>query len=203
MSNERITLKAVLLDRDGVLNEEPGPPLSPEEFIWTEGSLEAVVQLNQLVPKVMVVTNQAAIARGKLSVRSLESITQKMQQDLESRGGRIDQLYFCPHHPDWENGQKRKISKACSCRKPEAGMLFKAASEHDFTQQEAVLIGDKTSDFEAAFRFGCQSVGVRTGQAGKDEVCEREPMWWAENLAEAVVRLKHELVQYRRIPAKC
>ena len=181
------SIRAILLDRDGVLNEEPGPPLTPEEFVWIPGSAEAVARLNRQGWLVALVTNQSVLARGHLTVSGLEAIHQKMQEDLADAGGRVDGIFYCPHHPKWENGERRTVpAPPCGCRKPGSGLLMQAGTVLGFTPDEAVLIGDKTSDFEAAARWGCPSVGVRTGYAGSDGNCDRDPDCWAEDLSSAV-----------------
>ncbi len=181
-------LKAVLLDRDGVINEEPGPILTPGQFIMIPGSADAVARLNRKGLLCIVISNQAAFARGQLDQKTFSAITTKMEEALASAGGRVDAQFYCPHHPDWENGKRREVPGPCGCRKPLHGMLAQAGLEHSFGPEEAVLIGDKTSDFEAAARWGCPSIGVRTGHGGKDGLCAREPEYWARDL-DAAVRL--------------
>ncbi len=189
---DRARLKGVLLDRDGVLNEEPGPPLTPEEFRWIPGSAEAVAQLNASGLWVAVVTNQAAMARGKLRPEGLQAITDQMTHDLAAVQGHVDGFYFCPHHPDWQEGVRRVPPHPCTCRKPEPGLLEQASQAAGLPPEAWVLIGDKTSDLEAARRFGCPSIGVRTGHAGQDQAFALEPVFWADDLAGAVQYLLHE-----------
>ena len=189
MPLDRSRLQGVLLDRDGVLNQEPGPPLTPEAFKWIPGSAEALARLTAAGLWVAVVTNQAAIARGKLSLEGLQAITDQMNQDLAIVQGRVNGFYFCPHHPDWEDGARRSEPQPCGCRKPEPGLLEQAAAAAQLPPEAWVLIGDKTSDFEAARRFGCPSIGVRTGHAGHDQAFATEPLFWAEDLADAVSHL--------------
>lgn len=180
-------LRAVLLDRDGVLNEEPGPPLTPEEFVWIPGSAEAVALLNRQGWLVTLVTNQSVFARGRLTESGLAAIHQKMRKELAEVGGKVDGIFYCPHHPKWENGRLRTApAPPCGCRKPEPGLLAQAGAAFGFMPDEAVLIGDKTSDFEAAVRWGCPNIGVRTGYAGSDGNCDRSPDVWAEDLSSAV-----------------
>ncbi len=180
-------LRAVLLDRDGVLNEEPGPPLTPEEFVWIPGSAQAVARLNQQGLIVAIVTNQSVFARGYLTESGLAAIHQKMRRELADTGGKVNGIFYCPHHPKWENGQRLTTpAPPCGCRKPEPGLLEQAGTALGFTPDEAVLIGDKTSDFKAAARWGCPAIGVRTGYAGTDGNCNRAPEVWAEDLSAAV-----------------
>jgi histidinol-phosphate phosphatase family protein len=133
-----------------------------------------------------VITNQAAFARGDLSESVFQTITEKMHAELEKSAGHIDGQYYCPHHPDWENGQRRSVAKACACRKPGTLLLEQASAEHGFSTEETVFIGDSTSDFAAAAKWGACSIGVRTGHAGRDKKASAQPDYWQSDLWEAV-----------------
>ena len=139
-------LRVILLDRDGVINQEPGPILSPEQFVMIPGSADAVARINDQDWECFVITNQAAIARGDLNEEVFEQITDKMHLELQKSGAHIDGQYFCPHHPDWKNGKRQTNPVTCLCRKPGIRMLEQASSEHDFVPEEAVFIGDTTTD---------------------------------------------------------
>jgi len=96
-------LGVILLDRDGVINEEPGPILTPEQFVMIPKSAAAVARLNDQGWRCFVITNQAAIARGDLNESVLKTITEKMHSELEKSGAHIDGQYYCPHHHNREN----------------------------------------------------------------------------------------------------
>ena len=179
-------LGVILLDRDGVINEEPGPILSPEQFVMIPKSAVAVAKLNARGWRCFVITNQAAFARCDLSERVFQTITEKMHSELEKNAAHIDGQYYCPHHPDWENGQRRAEPKPCACRKPGTLLLEQAAAEYGFSPEETVLIGDSTTDFAAAAKWGTCSIGVRTGHAGQDGKLSAEPDYWKTDLWEAV-----------------
>ena len=179
-------IRVILLDRDGVINEEPGPILSPEQFVMIPKSAAAVARLNARGWRCFVITNQAAFARGDLSESVFQTITEKMCAELEKSGAHIDGQYYCPHHPDWENGHRRTVAKACACRKPGTLLLEQASAEHGFSAEETVFIGDSTSDFAAAAKWGTCSIGVRTGHAGQDGKASAEPDYWQADLWEAV-----------------
>ena len=179
-------LRVILLDRDGVINQEPGPILTPEQFIMIPKSSEAVARINAQGWKCFVITNQAAIARGDLNQAVFQEITDKMHHELQKSGARIDGQYFCPHHPDWENGKRLTEPKQCSCRKPGTLMLEQASSEHGFAPDETVFIGDTTTDFAAASGWGTPSIGVRTGCAGQDGKVSIAPDYWTDDLWSAV-----------------
>ena len=179
-------LRAVLLDRDGVINEEPGPVLNPEQFRFIPGSAKAVALLNDVGWLCLLVTNQAALARGQLDPAGFAAVTRKMNLGFAEHGARINAQYICPHHPDWDSGKPLSKPKPCFCRKPEPGLLRRACREHGILPGQALMIGDTSKDFEAAHRLGCPSIGVRTGHAGRDGTCEREPDYWFADLAAAV-----------------
>ena len=184
-------LRVILLDRDGVINHEPGPILKPEQFTMIRGSADAIARINSKGWKCFVITNQSAIARGDLSEEVFELITNKMHFELKKSGAYIDGQYFCPHHPDWKNGCRQKKPIKCSCRKPGTRMLEKASSDHGFVPEEAVFIGDTTTDFGAAADWGTCSIGVRTGWAGQDGKMSVFPDYWSDDLKSAVDFLLH------------
>ena len=184
-------LRVILIDRDGVINHEPGPILNPDQFVMIPGSADAVAKINAKGWKCFVITNQAAIARGDLSKDVFEQITNKMILELNKSGAQIDGQYFCPHHPDWKNGRRRKNPVSCLCRKPGIRMLEQASSEHGFVPEEAVFIGDTTTDFAAASDWGAFSIGVRTGWAGEDGKMSVFPDYWSDDLKSAVDFLLH------------
>ena len=179
-------LRVILIDRDGVINHEPGPILNPDQFVMISGSADAVAKINARGWKCFVITNQAAIARGDLSENVFQQITNKMHLELNKFGAHIDGQYFCPHHPEWKNGRRRKNPVTCLCRKPGTRMLEQASSEHGFVPEEAVFIGDTTTDFAAASAWGIFSIGVRTGWAGQDGKMSEYPDYWSDDLWSAV-----------------
>lgn len=138
----------ILLDRDGVLNLKAPKAhyiTRPEDFKWIDGSLKAIALLTQAGFQVAVITNQAGIARGIFDEQTLAHIHGKMKYDVLCSGGRIDAVYYCPHH--WDEG--------CSCRKPEPGMLYQAQREMCFDLSRAWFVGDDERDLEAGRRAGC------------------------------------------------
>lgn len=140
---------AIILDRDGVLNERPPRAQyvrRPEEFVWLDGSLEALRLFAASGWRVLVVSNQAGIGRGVMSARDLEAVHARMRADAEADGGRIDAIYHCPH--DWEAG--------CDCRKPRPGMLFQAQREHRLDLTRTWFVGDDDRDRMAADAAGCR-----------------------------------------------
>jgi D-glycero-D-manno-heptose 1,7-bisphosphate phosphatase len=140
---------AVILDRDGVLNERPPRAQyvqRPDDFTWLDGSREALRLFAASGWRVLVVSNQAGIGRGIMTERDLEAVHTRMRADASAAGGRIDAIYHCPH--DWEAG--------CTCRKPRPGMLFQAQREHRLDLTRTWFVGDDDRDRMAADAAGCR-----------------------------------------------
>ena len=179
-------LSVILLDRDGVINREPGPILTPEQFLMIPRSAAAISRINKRGWRCFVITNQGAFARGDLTDTVFQTITEKMFFELNKFNAHIDGQYYCPHHPQWKNGQRNEVLVECFCRKPGTLLLEQAAEENGFRQEDAIFIGDSTSDFEAAKKWGISSIGVLTGHAGKDGKNYAKPDYWKNDLWEAV-----------------
>ena len=143
--------KAVFFDRDGVLNVDVAYLYKIEDLRWIEGAREAVAYLTQQGYKIFIVTNQSGIARGYYTVEQMERLHSYMQQEIAAYGGRIDRIYYCPHHPEGSVAQYRCT---CSCRKPKPGMLLQAFAEYDIDKEQSFLIGDGKRDVEAAEAAG-------------------------------------------------
>lgn len=148
----------VLLDRDGVINQESDDFIkSPEQWLPIEGSLEAIALLNEHGYKVVVITNQSGLARGLFDAATLEKIHAKMQRMAVEKGGKIDAIYFCPHGPD-DN---------CNCRKPKPGLLEAFARDNNASLGEVTVIGDSLRDLQAAQAVGASPILVKTGKGKK------------------------------------
>jgi len=143
--------KAVFLDRDGVINQKA----REGDYIrtWHEirlmpHAVEAVASLNRAGYKVIVATNQRGVATSRIRIEDLLDIHCRIQREFERGGALISQLYFCPHD----------TSQNCSCRKPQPGMLRRAALEHDLDLRSSWMIGDSVSDVKAGENAGCRNV---------------------------------------------
>jgi D-glycero-D-manno-heptose 1,7-bisphosphate phosphatase len=148
----------IILDRDGVINYNSSEYIkSPEEWIAIPGSLEAIACLNKQGFKVFIVTNQSGVARGYYDIATLDAIHEKMMGELASVGGYIEQIFFCPHHPD----------EKCYCRKPQPGLLHELAKKYPVNFEETFYIGDSLVDVQAALAVGCKPILVLTGN-GED-----------------------------------
>jgi D-glycero-D-manno-heptose 1,7-bisphosphate phosphatase len=148
-------MRAVFLDRDGVICENRSDHVkSWDEFRFLPGATESLAALSRLGLPIIVVTNQAAVGRGLVSASVVEDIHARMIAEVEAYGGRVDRVLYCPHTP-----QER-----CDCRKPEPGMLLRAADEMDIDLSHSYMVGDAAADLMAAERAGCRPFLVMTGR---------------------------------------
>jgi D-glycero-D-manno-heptose 1,7-bisphosphate phosphatase len=181
---------AIFMDRDGTINEDIGYVTNVEELTIYPWAAEAVRLINESGMKAIVITNQSGVARGLYTEEALRSIHDRMIEELGSEGARVDGVYYCPHHP--EIGEQQ-YCVACGCRKPEPGMLHRAAREHDIDLARSYVIGDKASDINLASNAGARGVLVLTGYGrgtleGRDRYpCEPEIV--ADNLLDAVKQI--------------
>ena len=182
--------EAIFIDRDGVVNEEPGPILIPEQFHPFPRSLQAIHQINRWGRICIIVSNQAAFAKGLLTEENFARIGLKLKNALAARHAHIDDLFYCPHFPQWQEGYVRELCHPCRCRKPGTLLFEQARHKYRLDLKNTVFIGDKTSDFEAARRLGMFSIGVRTGHGGLDGQYDCVPHCWADDLLDAIHRLK-------------
>lgn len=152
---------AFFLDRDGVINFPPDPKRYVtrwEEFRFLPGAFPALKKLKACRRKIIVVSNQAGVERGLFSRKRLAEITRKMLHAVQSRGGRIDAVYYCTHTPE----------RRCRCRKPRAGLLRKAARRFSLDLEKSVIVGDNAIDIEMGQAAGCRTVLVLTGVTGRN-----------------------------------
>ena len=147
--------KAVFLDRDGVINKERKDYVkSIEEFQILNNIPKSIKMLKEKGFLVIVITNQSAINRGLITIETLNEIHNYLQNFLKENNTSIDDFYFCPHRPD-EN---------CKCRKPNPGMLIKAAQEHNIDMNQSFMIGNSLTDVQAAQKAGCKGILLNQNQ---------------------------------------
>jgi histidinol-phosphate phosphatase family protein len=167
-------MKAVLLDRDGVINslvyhENAGvidSPFTSAQFKLLPRVPAAIASLNKLGLKVAVISNQPGIAKGHLRPEVLRFFTEKMLSDVREGGGRIDKVYYCLHHPE---AKARKYRKKCRCRKPAIGLLEQAAKDFRLRLSECYMVGDGIPDLVAGSRAGCRTIFIGRW---KCEICQ-------------------------------
>ena len=150
----------VFLDRDGTLIEEVGYLSHLDRIALYPWSIESVKLLNRAGFKVVVVTNQAGVARGRFDEDFIDEAHRFLDQKFGDGGATIDKFYYCPHHPE---ASVEAYRCECDCRKPKAGMLWKAAQELQLELSHSFVIGDRLSDLRLGPAVGAKSVLVRTG----------------------------------------
>jgi D-glycero-D-manno-heptose 1,7-bisphosphate phosphatase len=149
-------LKLIILGRDGILNEFREDHIkAPEEWIAVPGALEAVSRLNHAGWHVVVATNQSGIGRGMIDMSAVNAVHAHMMQSLQTLGGRIDAVFFCPHTPE-DN---------CDCRKPLPGMMHDIGRRYGVDLAQVPMVGDTLRDLLAAQAAGCEPHLVRSGRA--------------------------------------
>ena len=157
---------AAFFDRDGVLNLDHGFVHKPKDFEWVHGAQETVAILNKAGFLVFVVTNQSGIARGLFSEKDVNLLHNWMNQRLFYFGARIDDFFYCPHHPETPEGP---YSVECECRKPKPGLILQALEKWPVEKKNSFLIGDSKRDLEAARRAGIKGY-LFDGECIKDAV---------------------------------
>lgn len=143
--------RALFLDRDGVINVNHGYVWTPERTDFIEGIFDLVRLAREKAYRIIVVTNQAGIARGYYSEQQFKNYMAWMGQVFKERGAALDAVYYCPHHPTEGIGD---YLKTCECRKPAPGMILQAQREHGIELEKSIMIGDKLSDIIAANAAG-------------------------------------------------
>lgn len=149
--------KAVFLDRDGTINVEKNYLYQIEDFEFIPGVPEAIKMLNDAGYLVIVVTNQAGIARGYYTEEDMYKLHRHIDEELKKYNAHIDAYYFCPHHPLHGIG---KYKQDCNCRKPKSGMLEEAIKDFNIDVTKSYIIGDKEWDIEAGKKLGIKGFRV-------------------------------------------
>lgn len=186
--------KAIFLDRDNTLIKDPGYINHPDQVELLEGVPEALIELGALDYRLVVVSNQSAVARGIITEKVLDEIHERMEKLLAEKGARLDRIYYCPYHPDGVVPQYRRESE---CRKPNPGMLLTAADEMDIDLRQSWMIGNSREDVEAGFRAGCKTILIdHSPDSRQPNPSEPIPDHVAVNIKEAVNIIK----RYHRGP---
>ena len=179
---------AVFLDRDGTLIREVNYLSSPEQVEPLPGAVEAVRRINRAGIAAIVVTNQSAVARGIITEEELGEIHRRLQSLFAAGGALFEAVYYCPHHPQAPLPHYRRN---CSSRKPEPGLILRAAREWELAPGRSLTVGDRLIDVEAGHRAGTRAALVQTGY-GLDETGQvpsegpARPDWISPDLASAV-----------------
>jgi len=190
--------RAVFLDRDGVINAyaynpEFGTidsPANPNEFVLLPGAAEAIAKLNEAGLLAIVISNQPGIAKGRFTPKLLDAMTEKMKQLVARAGGKLDAVYYCPHHPE---GTLDDYRLACQCRKPNPGLLHQAARDLGIDLRRSYMVGDGVVDVLAGRQAGTKTVFLSPRRGYVYSELERQgiwPDWIMGNLFEAVERIQ-------------
>ena len=174
--------KAVFLDKDGTINEDPGYLSHYRDLKLLPHAAPAIKLLNEAGFKVIVISNQSAVARGIIGEDMLQSINKALQKQLLSNGAYVDDIYYCPHHPSHGVYPYRN---ECECRKPHTGLITKAAKKHEIDLSKSFMVGDHSTDIEAGQKAGTKTILVLTGR-GREADLKVKPDHAANNLLEAV-----------------
>jgi len=173
--------RAIFMDRDGTVSEEIGYMYDAgmyRPFPWTA---EAVRQINDSGFKAVLITNQSGVERGYFSESTVHAVHAILQNELARSMAHLDAIYYCPHRPE----------TGCGCRKPEPGMLLKAADDLDIDLRRSFMIGDRYLDVQTARAAGVRPILVRTGDGAVElekyaDASAIQPDFIAENLLDAV-----------------
>lgn len=173
---------AVFLDRDGTINIEKNYLHSVQDWEWVPGAQAAIKLLRDSGYLIVVVSNQAGIARGYYTSADVITLHLHVREELLEAGAGVDAYYWCPHHPDFGSG--------CNCRKPAPGMLLQAVKDLNIDLAASWMVGDKAIDVQAGLAAGVNSLLVQTGYGEKDmqEVAANIPVF--ASLFQAALHIK-------------
>jgi D-glycero-D-manno-heptose 1,7-bisphosphate phosphatase len=180
--------RAVFIDRDGTISEEVGYINHVSRFRLFPYAASAIKHLNDSGWLAIVITNQAGVARGYFSEKTVQTVHGAMTKELQNSGARLDAIYYCAHHPSVGEPPYRLD---CDCRKPKPGLISRAATDFDIDLKESWMVGDRYSDVELARNAGVKSMFVLSGYGRGEWEHQRsgwveQPDLVAEDLLEAV-----------------
>ena len=178
----------VVLDRDGTIIEESVYLSDPEQVKLLPGVGRALRELKQMGFGLVVITNQSGVGRGFFDEEQLRRIHERLHQQLEPEGVRLDGLYFCPHRPDDD----------CLCRKPKLGLIERAAKELGFSSENSIVIGDKACDIDMGRMAGALTILVRTGYGTRVEAEQSVATDYVADDLQAAVQIIRQLATRQR-----
>lgn len=175
--------RAVFLDKDGTLIKDVPYNVDPTRITLTPGAAIGLERLYTAGYQLIVITNQSGIARGYFDEAALIAVQERLQQLLAPSGVTFSGFYYCPHHPD---GVVAKYAISCTCRKPEPGLLLRAAADHHIDLSQSWFIGDILNDVEAGRRAGCKTILIDNGNETEWQLSAlRSPHYQVADLAQA------------------
>ncbi len=158
--------KAFFLDRDGTINVDYNFVHTPDEWTWCKGAVDSIRRLNKAGYKVIVVTNQSGISRGRYSREQVEQLHNWADRELQKAGAHVDDWYMAPHHPKYDPDPARYPKDD---RKPGKGMFRKAAQKHDIDFSSSFMAGDKVTDLQPAVTLGMTPFFIRSRHEPKQD----------------------------------
>ncbi|MDP3725506.1 MAG: D-glycero-beta-D-manno-heptose 1,7-bisphosphate 7-phosphatase, partial [Nanoarchaeota archaeon] len=176
--------RAVFLDRDGTINVYKSYMWKIEDFEWIPGAKEGLQMLSKTDHKIVIVSNQSGVGRGYYTREDVDRLHNWMKKECEGFGVEIHAIYYCPHHPD----------DGCSCRKPNPGMIHKAAEELGLNLKKSWLIGDNVTDIVAGRAAGVKTIKIKNEKLEEKESPGVRPHRHVEDLKEGI----EHLVRYSR-----
>lgn len=177
----------IFLDRDGTINQYRGLVWKDEDFELEENACDAIERINQSGKLAIVITNQPSVARGLCQIENIETVHKKMSTLLGKEGTYLDDVYFCPHHPDKGYPEENPAYKIpCECRKPKTGLIQKAVEQYHIDLSSSWMVGDTTVDIQTGKNAGLHTALVLTGEAGNDKKYDVTPDLVCKDLREAV-----------------
>jgi D-glycero-D-manno-heptose 1,7-bisphosphate phosphatase len=186
----------VFLDRDGTINEEVDYLTSPNDLRLIPGSTDAIREAKNAGFKVFITTNQSGVARGFITEEQLTRIHKTLIEKLQEDNAHLDAIYYCPHHPEIGEAPYRKD---CECRKPNTGMLIRAAKEFNLDLTKSFVVGDMMIDVQTGNNAGAISILVLTGYGQKElELCRHNNVhidYVAKDLLDAIQYIRHAVQQ--------
>jgi len=150
--------KAFFLDRDGIIIKNIPYLRKVDQIEFLPDVQKAIRKINKNNYICIIITNQSGIARGLVSIEELNDIHNNIMEKIKKGRGKIDAIYFCPHHP---NAKIKKFSMTCMCRKPKPGLILEAEKIHNLELKDCYLVGDQDIDFEAGSKANCKSFIIK------------------------------------------
>ncbi len=182
--------KCIFLDRDGTINKYCGLLFKEEQFKLEKDVVEAIKMINESGYLAIVITNQPVVARGLCSVEDIENIHNKMETLLGEAGAYLDDVVFCPHHPDkGYEGENSTYKIKCHCRKPDIGMIEFCLKKFNIDLNTSWFVGDTTVDIKTGKNAELNTALVLTGEAGNDKKYDVQPDIVGSNLLEVIKKI--------------
>lgn len=185
--SKRYKSHAIFIDRDGTLIKDVDMLHKIKDLELFPFSANAIKKINSSDNLCFLITNQPVVARNMCDIHTVSIIHNKLETLLGREGAYLNDIYFCPHHPDkGYSGENTILKVDCECRKPKTGMIDKAAAEYNVDMENSWFIGDTTVDVKTGINSGMKTVLVKTGKCGKDKKYDISPDFVSDNLEDAV-----------------